>query len=598
MLTLNETLLIAIILGMLALIASNRLQADVVAIVVMLTLAVTRLVTPEQMLSGFSSSVVITLMGLFIVTQALEDTGVIWWIAQRINSVGGGSEVRLVLLFMSVGALLSLVMNNVAAGAVLLPAAVRVGQISNVRLSKLLIPMSFGTLVGGMATYLTTANIILSDLLLQQGLDGLGMRDFIPTGGLIVLAGLAYMLLIGRHLLPARESLTQNLIDRQLHQTYQLEERMWEVQILPGSRLAHTELCESAIGEQFGLTVLAIWRGRRAIFSPALDEEILPDDYLLVLGRKERVDELAAWGAVLSREHPTFNHKYDTSVDFTEVIIPPRSSAIGQTLTDLKHRSQFGLTAVAIWREGRSYRTDVGKIPLQVGDALLMVGPANRVQRLADDRNYLVPSSGYSSMPLRPQKGLWALAITVITLIVAIFELLPLPEAMLAGGIAMVITGCLGMEEAYDAIEWKVIFLIAGILPLSIAMTQTGLAGRLGVGVVNLLGDAPPLVLIAGIFLITTLITQVIGGQVTGLVVGPIAITTALQVGISPQAIAVAVAIGCSTAFLTPIAHPVNILMMGPGGYRFGDFVKAGFGMTLVTLLTLLVGMAVFWGVG
>lgn len=598
MLTLNETLLIAIILGMLALIASNRLQADVVAIVVMLTLAVTRLVTPEQMLSGFSSSVVITLMGLFIVTQALEDTGVIWWIAQRINSVGGGSEVRLVLLFMSVGALLSLVMNNVAAGAVLLPAAVRVGQISNVRLSKLLIPMSFGTLVGGMATYLTTANIILSDLLLQQGLDGLGMRDFIPTGGLIVLAGLAYMLLIGRHLLPARESLTQNLIDRQLHQTYQLEERMWEVQILPGSRLAYTELCESAIGEQFGLTVLAIWRGRRAIFSPALDEEILPDDYLLVLGRKERVDELAAWGAVLSREHPTFNHKYDTSVDFTEVIIPPRSSAIGQTLTDLKHRSQFGLTAVAIWREGRSYRTDVGKIPLQVGDALLMVGPANRVQRLADDRNYLVPSSGYSSMPLRPQKGPWALAITVITLIVAIFELLPLPEAMLAGGIAMVITGCLGMEEAYDAIEWKVIFLIAGILPLSIAMTQTGLAGRLGVGVVNLLGDAPPLVLIAGIFLITTLITQVIGGQVTGLVVGPIAITTALQVGISPQAIAVAVAIGCSTAFLTPIAHPVNILMMGPGGYRFGDFVKAGFGMTLVTLLTLLVGMAVFWGVG
>jgi di/tricarboxylate transporter len=232
---------------------------------------------------------------------------------------------------------------------------------------------------------------------------------------------------------------------------------------------------------------------------------------------------------------------------------------------------------------------------LQVGDALLMVGSPHRVRNLADDKNYLVPSIGYTSMPLRPHKALWALAITLVTLVVAIFELLPLPEAMLAGGIAVVISGCLSMEEAYQAIEWKVIFLIAGILPLSIAMTQTGLAARLGIGVVDMLGDAPPLVLVAGIFLLTTLITQVIGGQVTGLIVGPIAITAALAVGISPQATAVAVAIGCSTAFLTPIAHPVNILMMGPGGYRFSDFFKVGLGMTIVTLLTLLIGMAVFW---
>lgn len=598
MLAPNEILLIVIIAITLALIISNRLLPDVVAVLVMLALGITGLVTPQQTLSGFSNPVVITLIGLFVITQSLEDTGVIQWIARQINNMGGGSEVRLVLLFMAAGALLSLVMNNVAAGAVLLPAAVRVGQISKVRLSKLLIPLSFGTLVGGMATYLTTANIILSGLLHEQGLDGLGMIDFIPTGGLIVIAGLVYMLVVGRRILPERDTLTQNVVLTDLQQTYQLDERLWEVRVLPESGLAHTRLNQSHIGEQLGLTVLAIWRGRHAIFSPSPNQDILPDDYLLVLGRKERVDQLLAWGTALSREQPPHNHKHDYSVDFAEVIIAPRSMALGQTLTELKYRERFGLTAVALWRGGRSYRTDVGRMPLQVGDALLLIGSPERVKTLANDRNYLVPSVGYTSRPPRPQKAAWALLITVITLVLAILDVFPLPQVMLAGAVALVITRCLSMEEAYQAIEWRVIFLVAGILPLSIAMIETGLAARIGVAVVNLLAGSTPLVLVAGMFLLSMLVTQIIGGQVAGLIVGPIAITTALQIGTNPQAMAVAVAIGCSTAFLTPIAHPVNILMMGPGGYRFSDFFRVGLGMTVVTLLTLMLGMVVIWGVG
>ena len=595
MLSLNEALLIFIIIATLALIISNRLAPDVVAILVLLTLGFTGLVTPQQSLSGFSSPVVITLLGLFVITHSLEITGVIQWIADRINNLGGGSEVRLVFLFMAAGAMLSLVMNNVAAGAVLLPAAIRVGQITGVRLSRILIPMSFGTLVGGMATYLTTANIILSGLLQEQGLTGLGMLDFIPTGGLIVAAALAYMLLFGRHLIPMRDTLAQNTVQTNLQQTYQLDEYLWELRVLPESPLAHTSLEKSSIGEKFGLTVLAIWRGRRAIFSPEPDEVILPEDYLLVLGRKERVVQLIGWAKLIKRSQPSEGQKNGYPVAFTEVVIPPRSSAQGRSLTELKHRNRFGLTAVALWREGRSYRTDVGKRALQVGDALLMIGPQERVRQLEEDKDYLVISSAYTSAPLRPHKALWALGITFVTLIFAIFNLLPLPEVMLAGAIALVVTGCMSMEEAYQAIEWRVIFLIAGILPLSIAMTQTGLAERMGVGFVTILQGAPPLIFVAGMFVLTTLVTQIIGGQVTGLVIGPIAITTALQLGISPQAMAVAVAIGCSTAFLTPIAHPVNILMMGPGGYRFGDFFRVGLGMTLVTLFTLMIGMALFW---
>lgn len=594
MLSAQEVTIILVIVSAFYLILSNRLAPDLVALLILLTLGFTRIVSDEEALSGFSSSVVVTLIGLFVITRTLEDTGVVQWAARRINQIGGGSEARLVLLFMTAGALLSLIMNNVAAGAVLLPAAVQVGRASQVRLSKLLIPLSFGTLVGGMATYFTTANIVLSGLLQERGLDGLAMADFIPTGGLIVITGIAYMLLAGRYWLPERSSITQNAVLVDLQQTYQLDERMWEVQVLPDSPLVGRSLSETGIGEKLGLTVLAIWHGRRAIFSPDPSCHLFAHDFLLVLGRRERVDELLGWGTALRETTP--NHKQDYSVDFVEVIIPPRSEAIGQTLTELKHRTQFGLTATALWREGRSYRTDVGKFPLQVGDALLMVGPPDRVKNLAGNRNYLVPSSGYSH-PTRTHKAPWAVAITGMVLLLAIPGVLPLPELMLAGAVALILTGCLTMEEAYRAIEWQVIFLIAGMLPLSIALHETGLAERIARMLITILSGSSPLVMIAGMFALTTLVTQIIGGQVAGLVVGPIAITAALQTGTNPQAMAVAVAIGCSTAFLTPIAHPVNILMMGPAGYRFSDFLKVGLGMTAVTLVTLLAGMMLFWGI-
>ena len=229
----NEILLVAIMVATFVLIIWNRIPKELVALGVLLSLAVTHLVTVEQALSGFSSSVVITLLGLFGITGALEETGVIHWIAERLNRLGGGSEAKLITLFMATGATLSLIMNNIAAGAVLLPAAVRVARISNVRVSKLLIPLAFGTLVGGMSTYLTTANIVMSQLLQNHNLAHLGMLDFLPTGGVIALCGLVYMLLIGRRLLPDLEPITRSFMPTDLHQTYHLDERMWELRVLP-----------------------------------------------------------------------------------------------------------------------------------------------------------------------------------------------------------------------------------------------------------------------------------------------------------------------------------------------------------------------------
>jgi di/tricarboxylate transporter len=601
MLSAQEWILVGIIAAALITIVFDWLRADLVAIIVLAVLPLTGLITVQEAFSGFSRSVVITIIGLFIITQALDDAGVVQWIAGRMREVGGGSEVRLIALFMGAGAAMSLVMNNIAAGAVLLPAAVQVGRESNVAPSKLLIPLSFGTLVGGMATYFTTANIILSSILRDQGQPALGMTDFLPTGGVIVAVGLAFMLLIGRRLLPERESVGQTaspyLLSRSLMEMYQIQEQLWEVRVLPTCKLVGMRLAETRIGEELGLTVVAIWRGHQALLNPGPDEVIQAEDYLALLGWEDRVARLADWGAEIGRSQDRAGEDAAYFVDLAEVVIPPRSNVIGKTLAELNFRAKYHLTGVALWREGLSFRSDVGTIPLEPGDALLMVGTPEHIKTLAGDRDFLVLQGTHTVRPPLPQKAGWALAITGVVLLISIVELVSTSEAMMMGVAAMALTGCINLDDAYRGISWRVVFLIAGLLPLSLAMINTGLAERIGQSIVNSLAAYGPLALVAGLFLLTLVVTQVIGGQVAALIVGPIAVTAALQSGVNAQAAAVAVAIACSAAFLTPIAHPVNILMMGPGSYTPRDFLRVGSGMTVVTLLALLLGMRLFWGV-
>lgn len=596
MLTTPELAVIAIIVVLFFLIFATRLKTELIAVIILLILAVSGLVTPQKALSGFSSSVVITLIGLFIITNALEETGVIQWIAARLNKIGQGSEVKLITLFMAAGASLSLIMNNVAAGAVLLPAAVKVARISQISISKLLMPMSFGTLVGGMATYLTTANILMSELLITRGFDGLGMLDFLPVGGMIVGAGLLYMLVIGRHLLPQRASLTKSFHQPDLKQTYRLGERLWKVRVLPDSRLANRTVRESAINAELGLTVAAVWREHETITIPKPNQMIFPNDELLIVGREDRVQQLITWGNIIVNDNTHPEH-HDLPIEPLEIMIAPRSDAIGKTLSDMKLNSQSGFLAIALWRDGQSYHTDVRKMSLEVGDAVLVVGQSTDIQNLSNNSNYILPAGQYSSLSMNPQKAPFAIMITAIVLALGLLNILPLAIAMLGGAAAMVVTGCLSMEQFYDAVSWRVIFLVAGMLPLSIAITDTGLANRIGEIMVSMLSGSSPLILVAGMIILTMLVVQIIGGQVTALLVGPIAINSAVQMGVDPRAMAVAVAMACSMAFLTPIAHPVNILMMGPGGYKFSDFFKVGIGITIVTMLTMLLGLSILWGV-
>jgi di/tricarboxylate transporter len=592
----NELGLLLIVGAALTLIISNRLRPDLVALLVLIALALSGLLLPEQALAGFSRPAVLTIVGLFVITAALERTGVVQWLADRLAHLSGSGELRMIAVFMGAGALLSLVMNNIAAGAVLLPAAVQVACRAQVRESRILMPLAFGTLVGGMATLFTTANIIISGSLQAQGQRGLTMLDFLAPGAAMIVAGRLYMLLVGRRLLPERESVGRALlVRRDLTQTYQLAERLWEVRVLPESPLAHQALAASVIGARLGATVAGIWRGREAHIPPAPTDVIAPHDILLVLGREERVRQLEAQGTTIGRYGYHRNGSPDLSVHLTEVVIAPRSPAIGQTLKQLRFRTKFGLTTVALWREGRSYRTDVGDFPLQAGDALLMVGAPGRIRLLAAEPGYIVLDQLLDATGHTTRKAGWAVLITVLVLVLAALGVVSTAVAMLAGAAALVLTGCLSMEEAYRAIEWRVVVLIAGMLPIGTALVETGLAAQIGRAFTAGLASASPLAMIAGLYLFTVLITQLVGGQVAALIVGPIAVSAALSLGVNPTAVGVAVAMACSAAFLTPIAHPVNVLMMAPGDYTFNDFLRVGLGMTITCFLTLLLVFSRFW---
>ena len=609
--TIPQVLLIVIVIIPLALAVTNRLRVDVAALIIASALGIAQfaglgmLGAPDRpgdavkSISGLSQSVVVTLFSLFIITRCLDKTGITRWIARRLLAIGGHSEARLILLFTATTALLSLFMNNLAAGALLLPSAMDVSRRTGIRPSKLLIPVAYGSLLGGVATYFTTANIIVSDLLTAANPPQapLHVLDFTPTGGLIALAGIIFMATIGRRLLPNRTPKPEQMMARhtggELEEAYQLDERLWEAQVQPGSPLIGKTLAQTGIGQKLGLAIAAIWHGRQAIFAPAPDQRLRAGDILLIIGREERVSQLSQQDLKIGRDRHNGNMS-TRGVSFTEVLPAPHSSIEGKTLKELEFRKKYGLTAVALLRGERSYRTDVADFKLDFGDSILMVGEDDKIKGLRNNPDFIVLESDPADQPVDWREARLAVAIIVGAIAASILGV-PVFLAMLVAALVVVILGLITMEEAYRTMEWQAIFLIAGMYSVSLAMVNTGLADLIGKGVVNIVTPFGPLGLAAGAYLLTALLTQLMGGQVTALVTGPIAISAAISLHTSPQAMAVAVAIGCSASFFTPLAHPVNILMIGPGNYTFGDFFRVGWGLTVVCFIMLLIGMTLFW---
>lgn len=613
--SLPQLFVIGVIAVPLVLIATNRLRLDVAAILTALALALAQVAglgvlgapnTPNDAinaLTGLAQPVTVTLFSLFIITRALDNTGVTRWLARRIINISGQSERWLIGLLTLTAAFFSLFMNNLAAAALVLPVAMELSRRTKMKPSKLLLPVAYGSCLGGAATYFTTANIIASDLLRSANPPQapLHILDFTPTGGLIALAGIVFITFFSGRLLPDREpSAEQNMIRRtgsDLEDTYQLGERLWEIRVPTNSPCIEKTLADTDIGKRLGLTVVAIWHGRQAIFAPSPAQLIHAGDILLTIGREERVVQLADMGFTVGRESSTTGHVSTRGVSFVEMILAPHSRAAGYSLKELEFRRNYGYTAVALLREQRSYRTDVADFKLHAGDSVLLVGSPNRLKQLQRNSDFVTLETDLGDQPVRYKRATLAIVVTLAAITAAILGF-PVYIAMLIAAAILIVTGLMTMDETYRTMEWQAIILIAGMYPVSLAMVNTGLAGMLGDIVVKVLAPFGSLGLAAGAYLFTALISQVVAGQVTTLITAPVLISAAISLHASPQAIAVASAIACSASFLTPIAHPVNALIIGPANYRFSDFFRAGAPLTVISFIMLVIGMKVFWHLG
>jgi di/tricarboxylate transporter len=610
--TFPQLFVVGIVLIPLIFVVMDRLRVDVAALAMAAMLGIAQYAGmgvlgpahhPDdavEAIAGLSQPVVITLFSLFVITRSLEQTGVTRWIAGRVLAIGGQSETRLIFLFTSVTALLSLVMNNLAAGALMLPSAIDVSRRSSIRPSKLLIPVAYGSLLGGVATYFTTANMIVSDLLTNANppQSPLHVLSFTPTGGLIAIAGVVFLTLLGKRLLPSHaprpEQLAARCTGSELEDAYHLDERLWEAAVLPDSPVVGQTLEQSGFEERLGIAVAVIWHGHQVAYAPGPEQTLRTGDILQIVGREERVCQLEEEGFEVERDHNN-GHISTRGATFVEALLAPRSSAEGHTFKELEFHKEYGFKVVALLRDGRSYRTDVANMTLKMGDSLLMVGDHTRLKDLQNTSNYIVLEPDLSDQPINRRQAGLSLAI-ILTAVLASIAGVTVYLAMLAAAVAVFLTRLITAEDAYHSMEWTAIFLIAGMYSVSIAMVQTGLAGSIGQQVVSLVTPLGPLGLVAGVYLLTAVLTQLMGGQVTALVTGPIAISAAISLHTNPQALAVAVAIGCSASFFTPLAHPVNMLMIGPGSYTFGDFFRVGWGLSVVSFVALLIGMVLFWG--
>jgi di/tricarboxylate transporter len=580
----------------------DRLRVDVVALLVLLALILAGLITPTEAFAGFSSPAVITVWAIFIVSGGLFHTGVANIIADWLLQVTGNSVTRLTGVLMSTVGLMSGVMNNVGATAVLMPAVVNISRRMRINASRLLMPLAFGSLLGGMTTLIgTPPNILVSDALRVAGLEPFSLLDFTPVGLVALVGGIAYTVLLGRRLLPDRSPVERLVAtadpDEELVDLYGLGERLFRARIPYGSPLIGKTLAESGLRQEFELSVIALERRGETRLAVDKDTVMRRGDVLLIEGMVDNLVWAEATGRVEVQPEIGIDDRdlQSEAITITEVILSPHSRLVGKTLSDIQFREKYNQSVLAILRDGRPRRTGLADLPLRFGDTLLVQGPRQSIRILQREPDFVVLGAGRDEEWVRSRKAPLAVGLVAVMLVPVILGWLPIAASALLAGVLMVLTGCLSMDEAYQSIEWKAVFLVAGTLPLGIAMENTGTADFLARLMVDALQGMGPMALLAGFYILTNLLTQFMSNAASTVLIAPIAIGAARQIGGDPRSLLMAVALAASAGFLTPVAHQSNVLVMGPGGYRFSDYFKVGLPLNLLILAIVLLVLPLVW---
>ena len=781
--TAEIALVLGILLVALILFITEVVRMDVVALLVLVALAITGLVSSDQALSGFSNPAVITVWAMFILSDGLTRTGIADLLGAQVLRVAGQSEIMLIVVIMLTAGILSAFMNNIGVAALMLPVVVDISRRTEIPASKLLMPLAFGSLLGGLTTLIgTPPNLLISGALADAGARPFRMFDFLSVGGGVLVIGTLFVALAGRKILPSRSPADRNRSrsQRNLRALYRLQERTFMMRVPQDSLLVGKSLAASRIGSAVGLIVIALDRNGRIESLPSRKTILQGGDKLLVQGRLDRFEELRRWSeVVIEREAPLlqtlmservklveatiaedsglikqtvnqtdFRRRFGVNVlairrnemvrrvslakvplrmgdkllmqgsedfittlersrEFAEIIpvdeemltdvyrlqesvfvvriprdselggktlaqsrigdafdfrllatyrenllelmpepdeillggdllllqgrpedldelrglqelevedvvspqlstyesdrlslleatLAPQSGLAGKSIRDINFREKYGLELVGLWRTGKTIRSELDRLNLEFGDALVLLGPRAKLDVFANDPDFITMTTA-SERPPDTRRAPLAALIMAGVIVSVLAGILPIAIAAVLGSAVMVLTGCLSMEQAYRAIDWRAVFLIAGMLPLGIAMQDTGAAAFVAGEVMDSLGGFGPWAVISGLYLLTAAATMIVPTAALVVLMSPIVLSACAEMGIEPYTAMMAVAMAASASFTSPISHPANILVMGPGGYRFADYIRLGVPLTVIVFVAVMLLLPIFW---
>lgn len=600
-------LTLAVLAAVVYLFLSERLRVDVVAILMMVTLPLLGLVTPGEAFSGLSSNAVVSIIAVIIIGAGLDRTGVMNKVAAPIVRFGNGKASRLGGAVSGTVGLISSFMQNIGAAALFLPATMRVSKQTGVPLSRLLMPMGFCAILGGTVTMVGSSPlIILNDLMKNAGLEEFGLFSVTPIGLALLGSGILYFVVLGHFLLPDRYGENHGASGGviKLLSRYQTAAQTFELAVPESWSDSGKTLEELGMRRLFLVTVVAIKpTGSDTItLSPSRTHRLNGGDRFAVVGHENNVRKLVGqYGFFLKKGIETFEEELsDNNAGLVEGIIPPRSELVGSTLRKERFVHRWGISPMALYREGKIFRAGHSDIPLKTGDALLLHGSWRSFADLKKSPSILLPVDAVQE-PFQYGKAKKALfAFGLALLLVAAKDLFGLPISLsvclMTGALAMVLGGVVTIDDAYEAVDWRTVFLLGGLIPLGIATEKTGTAEWLAHQTLDAMGTVSPLLLLTVIALLATLFSLVISNVGATVLLVPLAIEMAQGVGADPRIAALVVGLATSNSFLLP-THQVNALLMGPGGYRTTDYLRAGSGMTLLFLVVMIATLWAFYGV-
>ena len=597
-----------ILAGAVGLFAWGRPRADIVAIFVVLALMLTRVLTPQESLAGFGDPVVILIAAVFIVGQALVNTGVAQRLGEAVLKAGRGSETRLIVLIMALAGGVGAFMNSTAIVAMFIPVVLTVANRSSLNRKRMLMPLAVAALVSGMMTLIASSpNMIIENTLRARGLPPLGFFAWTPFGVVVLAIGIAFMLLVRSVLSKQLAAEKEGAASPSAHDLvgfYGLTDRFHRLQVSANSPLIGQSVAQmQKLYDDPGVVLLGFEKHlhRKTRYLPTLPETVCePDDIIFVVGSKDQMLQLIESQHLI--ELPLLDETQRAQalqeIGAAELMLAPELKLIGKPLSELEIRARYHVNVLAVRHRGERVTTNLGKQKLDFGDTLLVVGAWADLQRLwSDDRDFVLltlPAEYHELLPAR-DRAPFAIGILIAMIAMMALELLPNSAAALLAGLAMIATGCVKLDSIYRIISWKSVVLIAGMLPLATALTKTGATVLMANGLVSALGSLGPLTMMAVVFLVTAVVGLFLSNSATAVLIAPVAIEAAQALHVSPHAFAMTVSISCCAAFVTPVSSPVNMLVMEPGGYSFGDFVKVGLPLLLLTMLGTVALVAVIY---